>query len=353
MVSSPNFGNSLTVSNAASAHYTLKVMTVVALIFTPIVVLYQGWTYHVFRAGSAASSRTTPPRRVARRADPPSWCGLLDPRLLRRARSGAAPARRRHGGRARHGAARARAGDAARADRRPRLPRRLARRRLAATSCCSPSPSPPAALLAWCVRGRRAAGGAWRCCRSFGSRWSSAGCAPSPPRSTASRAARSPPPRCRASRRSRPTSPATCPRPCWPASCRSRCSAWVAPIDLESALIMLVTLPLVPAVHVADRARHRGSARASAGRRSSLLSTHFLDVVRGLPTLRAFNRGRAQATTIAEVSERYRRATMGDAPRQLPLRIGAGAGGDARRRARGRDRRRAAGRRRDRTAGRR
>jgi thiol reductant ABC exporter CydD subunit len=42
-----------------------------------------------------------------------------------------------------------------------------------------------------------------------------------------------------------------------------------------------------------------------------LLSTHFLDVVRGLPTLRAFNRSRAQGESIVEVSERYRRATMG------------------------------------------
>jgi cytochrome bd ubiquinol oxidase subunit II len=49
-VSSPDFANSLTVPNAASAHYTLAVMTVVALIFTPIVLLYQGWTYYVFRA---------------------------------------------------------------------------------------------------------------------------------------------------------------------------------------------------------------------------------------------------------------------------------------------------------------
>jgi cytochrome d ubiquinol oxidase subunit II len=50
MVSSPDFANSLTVSGAASAHYTLLVMTVVALIATPVVLLYQGWTYHVFRA---------------------------------------------------------------------------------------------------------------------------------------------------------------------------------------------------------------------------------------------------------------------------------------------------------------
>jgi cytochrome d ubiquinol oxidase subunit II len=50
MVSDPNFGNSLAVSNAASAHYTLVVLTVVAVIVTPIVLLYQGWTYYVLRA---------------------------------------------------------------------------------------------------------------------------------------------------------------------------------------------------------------------------------------------------------------------------------------------------------------
>jgi cytochrome d ubiquinol oxidase subunit II len=50
IVSSPNFANSLTVAGAASAHYTLAVMSVVALIFVPLVLLYQGWTYHVFRA---------------------------------------------------------------------------------------------------------------------------------------------------------------------------------------------------------------------------------------------------------------------------------------------------------------
>jgi cytochrome d ubiquinol oxidase subunit II len=50
MVSSSDFGNSLTVGNSASQHYTLAVMSVVALIFVPLVLLYQGWTYHVFRA---------------------------------------------------------------------------------------------------------------------------------------------------------------------------------------------------------------------------------------------------------------------------------------------------------------
>src|SRR5204862_3158049 len=41
---------SLTVANASSGHYTLTVMSWVALAFTPIVLLYQGWTYWVFRA---------------------------------------------------------------------------------------------------------------------------------------------------------------------------------------------------------------------------------------------------------------------------------------------------------------
>jgi cytochrome d ubiquinol oxidase subunit II len=49
LVSSPSFSNSLTVDNAASTHYTLAVMTVVALIVTPVVLLYQSWTYYVFR----------------------------------------------------------------------------------------------------------------------------------------------------------------------------------------------------------------------------------------------------------------------------------------------------------------
>jgi cytochrome d ubiquinol oxidase subunit II len=50
MVSSTTFSNSLTVDGTASAHYTLKVMTVVAAIFVPVILAYQGWTYHVFRA---------------------------------------------------------------------------------------------------------------------------------------------------------------------------------------------------------------------------------------------------------------------------------------------------------------
>ena len=85
---------------------------------------------------------------------------------------------------------------------------------------------------------------------------------------------------------------------------------WVAAVDVGTALIMVVTLPLVPLFmwligkYTEERTRQRWLALR-------LLSTHFLDVVRGLPTLRAFNRAGAQTAAIGEVSERYRRTTMG------------------------------------------
>jgi len=50
MVSSTDAADNLTVDNAASGHYALVVMTVVAVIFFPLVLLYQGWSFHVFRA---------------------------------------------------------------------------------------------------------------------------------------------------------------------------------------------------------------------------------------------------------------------------------------------------------------
>lgn len=49
MVSSLDPSYSLTVTNAASSTYTLTLMTIVTLIFVPIVLIYQGWTYWTFR----------------------------------------------------------------------------------------------------------------------------------------------------------------------------------------------------------------------------------------------------------------------------------------------------------------
>ncbi len=49
MVSTLGDANDLTISNTASAPYALKVLTVVTVVLFPIVLIYQGWTYHVFR----------------------------------------------------------------------------------------------------------------------------------------------------------------------------------------------------------------------------------------------------------------------------------------------------------------
>ncbi len=67
LVSHPDFGNSLTISGAAAGHYALSVITVVAAICVPIVLLYQGWTYHVFRArlGGESRRRVRPSRSTA------------------------------------------------------------------------------------------------------------------------------------------------------------------------------------------------------------------------------------------------------------------------------------------------
>jgi cytochrome d ubiquinol oxidase subunit II len=51
---------SLTINNASSTPYTLKVMTYVAVVLTPVVLLYQGWTYWVFRKRINAAQIPTP-----------------------------------------------------------------------------------------------------------------------------------------------------------------------------------------------------------------------------------------------------------------------------------------------------
>src|SRR4051812_12988293 len=84
---------------------------------------------------------------------------------------------------------------------------------------------------------------------------------------------------------------------------------WVASVDLEAALIMLLTLPLVP-VFMALIGRHTEQRTRERWQALRRLSSHFLDVVRGLPTLRAFDRAHDEAAAVAEVSERYRAATM-------------------------------------------
>jgi ATP-binding cassette, subfamily C, bacterial CydCD len=83
----------------------------------------------------------------------------------------------------------------------------------------------------------------------------------------------------------------------------------IATQDVMSAVIVLATLPLIPVfgalVGLATRDRAEKQWRAM-----SSLSGHFVDVMRGLPTLVAFRRARVQTARIREVTERYRRASL-------------------------------------------
>jgi cytochrome bd ubiquinol oxidase subunit II len=58
---------SMTISNASSTPYTLKIMTWAAAIFVPLAMVYQGWTYWVFRQRISAD-RIPPAAGLARRA---------------------------------------------------------------------------------------------------------------------------------------------------------------------------------------------------------------------------------------------------------------------------------------------
>jgi cytochrome d ubiquinol oxidase subunit II len=72
MVSSISPANDLTVHNTASPPYTLKVMTVVALVLLPIVLCYQAWSYYVFRRRITDQTFRPPPKPVAVTATGPS-----------------------------------------------------------------------------------------------------------------------------------------------------------------------------------------------------------------------------------------------------------------------------------------
>ena len=81
---------------------------------------------------------------------------------------------------------------------------------------------------------------------------------------------------------------------------------WLDPL---SGLVVALTLPLVPVFAVLVGLTTRDRARTQ-WRAMEALSGHFLDVVRGLPTLVAHRRAEAQVTTIRSVTHRYRRATV-------------------------------------------
>ena len=85
--------------------------------------------------------------------------------------------------------------------------------------------------------------------------------------------------------------------------------AWTAPHDLVSAVILAVTVPLVPVfmalvgLATRDRTERRWQALGQ-------LSAYLLDLLRGLPALRAFDRGAEKAESVRQAAEAYSRETM-------------------------------------------
>ncbi|TPG17956.1 thiol reductant ABC exporter subunit CydD [Pedococcus bigeumensis] len=80
-------------------------------------------------------------------------------------------------------------------------------------------------------------------------------------------------------------------------------------VDWLSALVVVLTLPLLPLFAALIGATTRDATERRWGALADL-SGHFLDVVRGLPTLVAYGRGDRQVKTIGEVSQAHRRTTM-------------------------------------------
>ncbi len=85
--------------------------------------------------------------------------------------------------------------------------------------------------------------------------------------------------------------------------------ATLAIVDWPSALVVVLTLPLLPLfAALIGRATQEDTRRR--WRALADLGGHFLDVVRGLPTLVSYGRAEKQLESIGEVTQRHRRATM-------------------------------------------
>ncbi|MFD5094708.1 thiol reductant ABC exporter subunit CydD [Amycolatopsis thailandensis] len=79
--------------------------------------------------------------------------------------------------------------------------------------------------------------------------------------------------------------------------------------DLSSALIITATLPLIPVFAILV-GQHTKAKTAKQWRLLSQLGGHFLDVVRGLGTLKVFGRAAAQAKTVRAMADAHTDATM-------------------------------------------
>jgi thiol reductant ABC exporter CydD subunit len=85
--------------------------------------------------------------------------------------------------------------------------------------------------------------------------------------------------------------------------------AYLFTADLTSALIVALTLPLIP-LFMALVGWYTDRQTKAKWESLSRLAGHFTDVVAGLPTLKVFGRAKAQAAAVRKVTEDYRSASM-------------------------------------------
>ncbi|MAX32057.1 MAG: thiol reductant ABC exporter subunit CydD [Halomonadaceae bacterium] len=85
--------------------------------------------------------------------------------------------------------------------------------------------------------------------------------------------------------------------------------AVILPIDWVSALILMVTAPLIP-VFMIFIGKGAEKLNQRQWRRMGQLSGHFLDALQGLTTLKVFNLGRREARLIERLSDEYRTSTL-------------------------------------------
>lgn len=83
----------------------------------------------------------------------------------------------------------------------------------------------------------------------------------------------------------------------------------VFPLDLPSALLLLLTAPVIPLLMFLVGSSAERQTRLQ-WMTLSRMSAHFLDVVQGLPTLKLFGRGQAEQERVGRISHAFRAKTM-------------------------------------------
>ena len=86
-------------------------------------------------------------------------------------------------------------------------------------------------------------------------------------------------------------------------------ATYLLPIDWISAALLVLTAPAIPVLMILTGS-HAEEHMKSQWTALSRMSAHFLDVLQGLPTLKAFGRGAAEHERVAKVSDEFRKRTL-------------------------------------------